>query len=114
MVVEGTYSSATAPQNARVLWRGVMMNLLSPGPYTFWTLVTGPILLAATHQSWLHAGAFLAGFYAALIGGMLAIASVFHLARQLGPTLVRRLLLASVIILTFFGLLLLYRGIISM
>lgn len=110
---EDTRSSAPASQKTSVLWRGVMMNLLSPGPYTFWTLVTGPILLAATHQSWVHAGAFLGGFYAALIGGMLAIASVFHLARQLGPRLVRALLLASVIILIIFGLLLLYRGIIS-
>jgi hypothetical protein len=91
-----------------------MMNLLSPGPYTYWTLVTGPILLAATHQSWLHVSAFLGGFYAALIGGMLAIASAFHLARQLGPRVVRSLLLASVVILTFFGVLLLYRGVISM
>jgi threonine/homoserine/homoserine lactone efflux protein len=111
--VEDTSSPASVPQNAQVLWRGVMMNLLSPGPYTFWTLVTGPILLAATHQSWLHASAFLGGFYAALIGGMLAIASVFHLARQFGPRLVRTLLLASVIILTIFGLLLIYRGVIS-
>jgi threonine/homoserine/homoserine lactone efflux protein len=105
--------SPSVSQQTSVLWRGVVMNLLSPGPYTFWTLVTGPILLAATHQSWLHAGAFLGGFYAALIGGMLAIASAFHLARQLGPRLVRALLLASVIILIIFGVLLLYRGIFS-
>jgi threonine/homoserine/homoserine lactone efflux protein len=111
--VESANPSATVPRDAQVLWRGVMMNLLSPGPYTFWTLVTGPILLAATHQSWLHAGAFLGGFYAALIGGMLVIASVFHIARQLGPRLVRFLLLASVAILTIFGMLLLYRGIFS-
>jgi threonine/homoserine/homoserine lactone efflux protein len=109
----GSDSPISDPQNAQVLWRGVMMNLLSPGPYTFWTLVTGPILLAATHQSCLHVGAFLGGFYGALIGGMLAIASVFHLARQLGPRVVRSLLLASVVILTIFGVLLLYRGVIS-
>jgi threonine/homoserine/homoserine lactone efflux protein len=112
--VESTDSQISSHQNSRVLWRGVMMNLLSPGPYTFWTLVTGPILLAATHQSWLHVGAFLGGFYLALIGGMLVIASVFHLARQLGTRVVRSLLLASVIILTIFGILLLYRGVISM
>jgi threonine/homoserine/homoserine lactone efflux protein len=112
--VEGTDSPVSSPRNVHVLWRGVMMNLLSPGPYTFWTLVTGPILLAATHQSWLHVSAFLGGFYAALIGGMLAIASVFHLARQLGRRVVRSLMLASVIILTIFGVLLLYRGVISM
>ena len=104
-------SAASAPQSDHVLWRGVMMNLLSPGPYTFWTLVTGPILLAATHQSWLHAGAFLGGFYGMLIGGMLAIASVFHLARRFGPQVVRTLLLASVFIMTIFGFLFLYQGV---
>lgn len=112
--VESANTTAPVPRDSQVLWRGVMMNLLSPGPYTFWTLVTGPILLAATHQSWLHAGAFLGGFYTALIGGMLLIASVFHLARQLGPRLVRSLLLLSFAILTIFGMLLLYRGIFSM
>ncbi len=104
-------STAPAPQSNHVLWRGVMMNLLSPGPYTFWTLVTGPILLAATRQSWLHAGAFLGGFYGMLISGMLAIASVFHLARRLGPQVVRTMLLASVFIMTIFGFLLLYQGV---
>ncbi|MEJ2601068.1 MAG: LysE family transporter [Anaerolineales bacterium] len=111
-VNEPSSFTGEAPQRTHVLWRGVMMNLLSPGPYTFWTLVTGPILLAATHQSWLHTGAFLGGFYGALIGGMLAIASVFHLARRLGPRLVHGLLLASVIILTVFGFLLLYQGVV--
>jgi threonine/homoserine/homoserine lactone efflux protein len=111
--VESPAIPSTIPKNTQALRRGVMMNLLSPGPYTFWTMVTGPILLAASHQSWLHAGAFLAGFYVALIGGMLVIASAFHLARRTGPQLVRALLLASVIILALFGLLLLYHGLVG-
>lgn len=87
----------------KVLLKGVLMNLLSPGPYTFWTLVTGPILLAALRQSSLHGVFFLSGFYGTLIGGMLAIAILFHLARRLGPGVVRGLTLASIFILVVFG-----------
>src|SRR5687767_13873824 len=27
------------------IWKAVLMNLLIPGPYIFWSLVTGPILI---------------------------------------------------------------------
>lgn len=98
------------PSGIKTLGKGVMMNLLSPGPYTFWALVTGPILLSAWRQSPGHAGAFLLGFYTALVGGMLAIATLFHQARRLGPRVVRALTGVSIIVLTLFGGLLLYRG----
>jgi len=98
------------PPGIKTLGQGVLMNLLSPGPYTFWALVTGPILLWAWRQSPGHAGAFLLGFYTALVGGMLAIAGLFHQARRLGPRVVRALTLVSIIVLVLFGGLLLYRG----
>jgi threonine/homoserine/homoserine lactone efflux protein len=98
------------PSGIKTLGQGVMMNVLSPGPYTFWALVTGPILLSAWRQSPGHAGAFLLGFYTALVGGMLVIAALFHQARRLGPRVVRTLTLVSIIVLTLFGGLLLYRG----
>jgi threonine/homoserine/homoserine lactone efflux protein len=101
------------PAGIRALGQGVMMNLLSPGPYTFWALVNGPILLSAWRQSPAHAGSFLLGFYAALVGGMLVIAGFFHQARRFGPKFVRALTLISIIVLVLFGGLLLYRGFIS-
>jgi threonine/homoserine/homoserine lactone efflux protein len=93
------------------LWRGVIMNLFSPGPYTFWFLVSGPILVSALRDSTGNGLAFLLGFYGALIGGFLGIAALFHQARRLGPGVVRGLSLASILILAAFGMALLKRGI---
>jgi threonine/homoserine/homoserine lactone efflux protein len=92
------------------LWRGMLMNALSPGPYTFWTLVNGPLLLSALRISWAHGGAFLLGFYGAMITGLVGIAALFHQARRLGPRVVRTLSLASILILVVFGGVLLKRG----
>ena len=93
------------------LWRGIMMNALSPGPYTFWTLVNGPLVLSALRQSWLHGVAFLLGFYGMMIGGYLGIAALFNQARRLGTRVVRILTLISLLVLAVFGLVLLRRGI---
>jgi len=111
-------SSANASDNQQkeittggYLWRGIMMNALSPGPYTFWTLVNGPLVLSALRQSWLHGVAFLLGFYGMMIGGYLGIAALFNQARRLGPRVVRSLTLISLLVLAVFGLVLLRRGI---
>jgi threonine/homoserine/homoserine lactone efflux protein len=101
---------ANAPSS---LLRGVLMNLLSPGPYTFWSLVLGPILLNALRQSPAHGAAFLVGFYSTLVGGMLGIVALFHQARRLGPRLVYALTRLSIAILVLFGILLVGRGLLS-
>jgi len=93
------------------LMRGVLMNVLSPGPYTFWTLVNGPLLLSALRLSVWHAGAFLLGFYSIFIGGMLVLVALFHQARRFGPQAVRWLTLASIVILGIFALVLLRQGV---
>jgi threonine/homoserine/homoserine lactone efflux protein len=93
------------------LRRGVVMNLLSPGPYTFWFLVSGPVLVSALRESTGSGLAFLLGFYGALIGGFLGIAALFHQARRFGPRVVRALSLVSILILLAFGIILLKRGI---
>jgi threonine/homoserine/homoserine lactone efflux protein len=95
----------------RGLGRGVLVNFLSPGPYLFWGLVNGPILLGALRQSPLNGGAFVVGFYGIFITGLLVLAGIFHQARRLGPQVVRTLLLASILILAVFGALLLGQGI---
>jgi threonine/homoserine/homoserine lactone efflux protein len=92
------------------LGQAVLMNFLSPGPYMFWSLVNGPLLLSALHQSAWHGAAFLFGFYGTFVGGMLGLAAIFHQARRFGPRLVRILLLASIGILVVFGGMLVYQG----
>ncbi len=92
------------------LWRAVIVNWLNPNPYIFWTLVGGPTLIAALDQSLAYGAAFLVGMYGVFIGSMLIIAAVFHFARNLGPRVVRGLLLISIVVLAIFGALLLARG----
>lgn len=96
-----------------VVGKAALMNLLSPGPYLFWSLVLGPLLLAAWRISPGSGLAFLSGFYGAFIGGMLVLAALFAQAQRLGPRLVRLLAQLSVLILAGFGLYLLWQAIIK-
>ena len=92
------------------LHRGVVANFLTPGPYLFWTLVSGPILLEAGRRSIALGASFLLGFYGVMITGLLGIAFLISQTRRLGPRVVRGLLLLSCIILVVFGGLLITNG----
>ncbi len=93
--------------------QAVLINLTSPSPYLFWSLVNGPLLLAALRISIIHGVVFILSFYIAFIGCMLIIAGIFAQARRLGPRIVHIFSLVSVIILGIFGLALIYRGLVS-
>jgi len=85
------------------LRRAAAINVLGPGPYLFWMLVLGPILLSALRRSPLHGGAFVLGFYTLFVGGLLGLVGLFHQARRLGPRVVRALLLVSIGVLVVFA-----------
>ena len=87
----------------RSFWKAVMMNLLNPNPYVFWTFVIGPLLINAIEQSWGHALAFLLGFYGIFMATMILLIVLFHLTRRLGPRSVRAVQLVSILILVVFG-----------
>jgi threonine/homoserine/homoserine lactone efflux protein len=73
-----------APRSpVRGLAQGVLMIFLSPGPYLFWGLVLGPLLLQAMNLSPIHAIAFLGGFYVLSIGVLQLIALVLGRIGQL-------------------------------
>ncbi len=93
--------------------KAVLMNLLSPGPYTFWSLLAGPILLEALRQHSAYGAGFVAGFYGIFLGGNLALAALFHQARRFGPAVIRGLLLTSLLVLIVFGVVLLQRGLLG-
>lgn len=99
------------PTTDNQLLNGILMNLLSPGPYAFWALVNGPLLISAINKSWFNGLVFIIGFYGALITGFMAIALIFSYTRKLGQRYVQGLLLISVIILVLFGCLLLGRAV---
>ncbi|HKY54885.1 MAG TPA: LysE family transporter [Anaerolineales bacterium] len=95
------------------LWKAALMNMLSPGPYIFWSLVTGPILIRGWREAPLYSVIFMLGFYALMILSLCAIIFLFGSARQLGPKVNRSLLGISAIALFCFGLYQLWLGIIG-
>ena len=58
----------------RGLIMGLAMLFMSPGPYLYWSLILGPLLLSALAISLWHAFAFLLSFYIFSIGGLILIA----------------------------------------
>ena len=91
--------------------QAALMNVLSPGPYIFWSLVTGPILIRGWRESALYGISFMLGFYATMILSLCAVIILFGSARQLGSTVSRNLLAISAIALLGFGLYQLWLGI---
>lgn len=93
------------------VWQAALMNALNPGPYIFWSLVTGPILMRGWREAPILGVGFLAGFYAAIVSSLGFIILVFGAARELGPKVNRALLGISVLALFIFGVYQLMAGI---
>ena len=94
----------------RGLLKAAFTNVLSPGPYLFWSLVTGPILLAGWRQAPANGVGFLAGFYGAMVVSSASLIVLFGAARQLGPRVSRALLGLSGLTMFGFGFYQLWRG----
>jgi len=90
--------------------RAAMMNALSPGPYLYWSLVTGPILLTGWRQAPVNGIGFLVSFYGAIVLSLIAIVVVFGTARRFGPKVNRVLVGVSAIALAGFGMYQLWLG----
>ena len=90
--------------------RAAMMNALSPGPYLYWSLVTGPILLSGWRQAPVNGVGFLVSFYGAIVLSLIAIVVVFGTARRFGPKVNRVLVGVSAIALAGFGMYQLWLG----
>ncbi|NWF93872.1 MAG: LysE family translocator [Syntrophaceae bacterium] len=101
---------ATHSASRQGIVRAAMINALNPGPYIFWSLVTGPILLAAWRQAPVQGLGFLVSFYVAIVLSLSGIVLVFGTARRLGPKVIRLLFGVSAITLAGFGLYQLWLG----
>lgn len=104
---------STDPGARGSAFKAALMNALSPGPYIYWSLVTGPILLRGWRETPVNGIGFLAGFYATIVLSLIAIILVFSLARELGPKVNRALLGVSALALSGFGLYQLWLGFFS-
>jgi threonine/homoserine/homoserine lactone efflux protein len=111
----GFHSAAlhTAQPSRYSLLRAATMNAVSPGPYLFWGLVTGPILLAGWREAPAAGIGFLLGFYVTMVTTIAAIVLVFGTARQLGPKITRIMLGVSTLALLGFGVYQLWQGILG-
>jgi threonine/homoserine/homoserine lactone efflux protein len=91
--------------------KAALMNALNPNPYIFWTLVTGPILLAGWRETPINGIGFLAGFYTTMVLCLVLIILVFGTTVRLGPKVNRVLLGLSAVALFCFGIYQLWLGI---
>ena len=103
----------TAPPQTgpRSLLRAALMNALSPGPYLFWSLVIGPLIVTTWRESSADALAIVLGFYFAMIGLNTAIVLLFGQAARFGNQARKALLGLSVLALAGFGIYQLWQGI---
>jgi threonine/homoserine/homoserine lactone efflux protein len=98
------------PSTHQGVLKAALMNALSPGPYIFWSLVTGPILLRGWRETPLNGVGFLVGFYLAMTTSLGAIILLFGTARRLGAKVNRILMGISALLLAAFGLYQLWLG----
>jgi threonine/homoserine/homoserine lactone efflux protein len=61
----------------RSVFKAALVNLLSPGPYIFWSLVTGPILVAGWREAPGLGVVFMLGFYVTFVLMLMATMLVF-------------------------------------
>jgi len=95
------------------VFKAALMNALSPGPYIYWSLITGPILLKGWRETPINGIGFLAGFYMTIVLSLSVIILVFGVAAKVGPKVNRILLGVSTIALFCFGLYQLRNGILG-
>lgn len=87
------------------LRQAVVVNLLSPHPWIAWATAIGPLTFATWRESSGAGVALVAGFYATLVGGKLAVAAlVARGRRRLGDTGYRRALTAAGVLLVAAGI----------
>jgi threonine/homoserine/homoserine lactone efflux protein len=107
----GTARAVAIPSSRQSVFRAALVNVLSPGLYIYWSLVTGPILLAGWRQALANGIGFLTGFYGAMIASLAGIIVLFGTARHLGPRVNRAMLGLSVVALACFGIYQLWLGV---
>ena len=102
---------STETRTQQSVIRAALINVLNPNPYMYWTLATGPILLAGWRETPAYGLGFIAGFYITMILSFCTLITLFGSARQLGPKVSHILLGVSAIALLCFGLYQLWLGI---
>jgi threonine/homoserine/homoserine lactone efflux protein len=93
------------------LFKAAIMNFISPGPYLFWSLITGPLLIKGWQETPAFGISLLIGFYVTFILSLMLIILVFGRLQQLGGKVQCALLGLSAIALFCFGVYQLWQGV---
>jgi threonine/homoserine/homoserine lactone efflux protein len=96
--------------NQQGLAKASLVNMLSPGPYIFWSLITGPILLKGWRETPAFGISLLIGFYATFILSLMLLIFLFGSMQHLGGKIQRVMLGISGIALFGFGVYQLWQG----
>lgn len=107
------FSPALDPEGqteTKSLIHAAMMNALSPGPYLFWSLVLGPLIVAAWRENPTNILALVLPFYFGMIGVNLAVVILFGQAARFGNPVRKTMLGISVLMLAGFGVYQLWLG----
>lgn len=99
------------PSRNNDLLRAATMNLLSPGPYIFWSTVIGPLVIQAWEISTWSALALVGIFYAAMISLNMVLILLFGQAARFGNQVRKAMLGLSVLALAGFGVYQLWQGV---
>lgn len=108
---EGGGSAQPSSLQSGGLFQAVLVNFLNPGPYLFWSLVSGPLLIAGWREAPLYGVSLLTGFYTAMTCTLAAILLVSAGAGKLGAGVNRALVGLSALVLFGFGLYQIWQGI---
>ncbi len=90
--------------------KAALVNLLAPGAYIFWSLVTGPILIAGWRETPVFGIAFMLGFYSTFVLCLMLIIFLFGAMQNLGQKVRRALVGISALALFCFGVYQLWLG----
>jgi threonine/homoserine/homoserine lactone efflux protein len=96
---QGEFGPGTGAAAPSGVWSAAFVNLLNPNPYLAWSLVMGPVLITAWHETPARGIAFLASFYSTLVLTLAVFIVLFGQARDLGPRVTRALIGVSVVAL---------------
>jgi threonine/homoserine/homoserine lactone efflux protein len=100
----------TETDTQQSVFKAAVVNVLSPGPYIFWSLVTGPILVKGWRETPIFGIAFMLGFYVTFILFLMLIILVFGTMRNFGGKIQRALIGISALALFCFGLYQVWQG----
>jgi threonine/homoserine/homoserine lactone efflux protein len=103
--------SDSTPDAQHGFAKAIVMNALSPGPYLFWGIIAGPVVIDAWGQSPGLSVSFVVGFYAAFCSSLAVFIILTATARRLGNQVSRILLAVSGLALLAFGLYQLWTGV---